>query len=60
MQAFTQKGAEAMRDKRLVVETSGDLVRRLKVYAAQHDTTIRALCEAALQQFLAAKEVAKK
>jgi len=42
-----------MQEKKLVVETSSELLRKVKMYAAEHDTTIKAIVETALQQFLA-------
>lgn len=40
---------------RLVVEIEKDLHRRLKIYAAENDTTIRALIETQIRALLAAE-----
>ena len=60
MQEMFPKGEALMYGKKLVVATSPDLLRKLKVYVAQHDTTIHAFVNAVLEQSLQAKEVAKK
>ena len=44
-----------MQDKKLVVATSSELLRKVKMYAAEHDTTIKVIVETALQQFLGKK-----
>lgn len=42
--------------KKMVVELPGDVFRRLKLYAVEHDSTIKALVTEALRKHLGMKE----
>ncbi len=42
-------------ERKMVVELDSDLLKRLKLRAVQEDTTLKALVETALNQFLKQK-----
>lgn len=42
-------------ERKMVVELNSDLLKRLKLRAVQEDTTLKALVETALNQFLEQK-----
>ena len=43
-------------ERKMVVELDSDLLKRLKLRAVQKDTTLKALVETALNQFLAGQK----